>query len=49
MNNKEDIKGNCFLKMSMYLFSIFKESIDNDHITAILTCSGRNPLFSKKG
>ena len=36
------VKDNCFSKMPMYLFNIYKESKNNDHITAILTCSDTN-------
>ena len=34
--------------MSIYLFNIFNESKDNDHITTMLTCSDKNPRFFKK-
>ena len=41
MVEQKDIKDSCFLKMSMYLFNIFKESKDNDQIISILTYSDK--------
>ena len=38
------VKDHCFSKMSMYLFNISKES-QNNHITAVLTCSDTNIDF----
>ena len=44
-----DIKDNCFLKISMYRFDVFKESKGNDDITTILTCLDTNPrIFCQK-
>ena len=48
MEKSKDIKDNCFLKISMYLFNVFNESRDNDNITTIMTCLDTNPFFSKK-
>ena len=35
-------------KNEIYLFRIFNESKDNDHIAAILTYSNRKALFFQK-
>ena len=45
MENKIDIKDNCFLKMSLYLLNIFSESKDNAYVTTKLTCLDTNPHF----
>ena len=41
------VLDNCLLKKSMYLFNVFKKSKDNYYITAIMTCLGTTPVFSK--
>ena len=47
---KWKIKGyqRFFLKMSMYLFTIFNESKDNDHVATVLTCLDTNSRFFLK-
>ena len=37
----------CLLKMSMYLINVFKNSKDNDQITALLARSDKSPFLLK--
>ena len=48
LQGNEDIKDNCFSKMYMYIFNIFNQSTDKDHITTMLTCLDVSSSFKLK-